>query len=131
MEEDYRCSYKMPEDEDFKTDDIEKSQISELHNTPTLYSNTHTSTTTNSTKKHEHIFTAATRTLEAIFAVLKSKQNIPNPLSQFGAFISCELGQIRDPQLLTNTNFKIYQIITDAQTEQNELDSLNVTKNTT
>ncbi|KFM64231.1 hypothetical protein X975_07620, partial [Stegodyphus mimosarum] len=47
--EDYRCSYEMPEDKDFKTDDIEKSQISELHNTPTLYSNTHTSTTTNST----------------------------------------------------------------------------------
>ncbi|KFM57671.1 hypothetical protein X975_15628, partial [Stegodyphus mimosarum] len=112
--EDYRCSYEMPEDKDFKTDDIEKSQISELHNTPTLYSNTHTSTTTNSTKKHEHIFTATTRTLEAIFAVLKSKQNIPNPLSQFGAFISCELGQICDPQLLTNTNFKISQIITDA-----------------
>ncbi|KFM68500.1 hypothetical protein X975_09516, partial [Stegodyphus mimosarum] len=35
MEEDSRCSYEMPEDEDFETDDIEKSQkISELHDTP-------------------------------------------------------------------------------------------------
>ncbi|KFM79426.1 hypothetical protein X975_04456, partial [Stegodyphus mimosarum] len=58
--------------EDFETDDIEKSQkISELYDTPTLYTNTHTPTIINSSKKQKHIFTAATTTLEAISAVLR------------------------------------------------------------
>ncbi|KFM73763.1 hypothetical protein X975_07894, partial [Stegodyphus mimosarum] len=121
----------MTDGRDFEVQATEESQeIIELHNPPLSHSKRCTPGTTNLNKKHKHelVFTAATTTLESISAILKSKENNPDPLSQFGSYLSSELKQIQDPQLLTDTKFKMLQILRDSQTEQNKLNSMNVKK---
>ncbi|XP_035233124.1 uncharacterized protein LOC118204944 isoform X1 [Stegodyphus dumicola] len=106
----------------------EESQKELCHSQTQLKRHTSNTTTSNKKQKHDHIYTAATTTLEEISTILKSKNTTPNTFTQFGSFVGSELSLIRDPQLLTDTKYKIYQILTDAQTEQNVLDSMNNTE---
>ncbi|KFM78307.1 hypothetical protein X975_12551, partial [Stegodyphus mimosarum] len=100
---------------DFEEQDTEETQRKLCHTQtlPQLKRHTSNTTTSNKKQKHDHIYTA---TLEEISTILKSKNTTPNTFTQFGSFVGSELSLIHDPQLLTDTKYKIYQILTDAQT---------------
>ncbi|XP_035227103.1 uncharacterized protein LOC118199371 [Stegodyphus dumicola] len=123
-----RHSEEMFDINDFEDTEETQRELCHTQTLPQLKRHTSNTTTSNKKQKHDHIYTAATTTLEEISTILKSKNTTPNTFTQFGSFVGSELSLIRDPQLLTDTKYKIYQILTDAQTEQNVLDSMNNTE---